>query len=250
MSRKNTYLLGGAAILVGVILIVIALAAMSGDGDGDAGTTTSKSPAAGPSGEAAPAGSGGSERPSDEDTPESGGLARKLERREKAPAPGFALEVVGKGDAPPQAKSLEQAVAGDSLALTGLRGTPVVLHMWSSRCGPCRSDARLIQTTWQRWGRRGVAFVGLSVEEPAADAERFARDYDLTYPIVRDGSGRVADAYGVTALPQTFFISSSGEVVGQVSGSPSVRQMELGAAAARAGRAFGSEQGGSREPRG
>ena len=179
-----------------------------------------------------------------------GDLAQKLERRQDAPAPGFALEVVDKGSPPPQSGPLEQAVAGDSLALTGLRGTPVVLHMWSSRCGPCRSDARLIQTTWQRWGRRGVAFVGVSVEEPAEGAERFAREYDLSYPIVRDGSGRVADAYGVTSLPETFFISSSGDVVGHVAGSPSVRQMELGAAAARAGRAFGSEQGGSREPRG
>ena len=67
---------------------------------------------------------------------------------------------------------------------------------------------------------------------------------------MRDGSGRVADAYGVTGLPETFFISSTGEMVGHVAGSPSVRQMELGTAAARTGRAFGSEQGGSREPRG
>jgi peroxiredoxin len=121
--------------------------------------------------------------------------------------------------------------------------------MWSSGCAPCRSDARLIETTWQRWGRRGVAFVGLSVDEPESTATRFAREYGLSYPIVRDPGGRVADAFGVTSLPATFFISSAGDVIGYVTGSPSVRQMELGTAAARAGRAFGSEQGGSREPR-
>ena len=66
---------------------------------------------------------------------------------------------------------------------------------------------------------------------------------------MRDAAGRVADAYGVTSLPETFFISRTGDVIGHVAGSPSVRQMELGTAAARAGRTFGSEQGGSREPR-
>ena len=58
----------------------------------------------------------------------------------------------------------------------------------------------------------------------------------------------MARAYGVTGLPETFFISAPGDVVGHVAGSPSVRQMELGTAAAREGRSFGSEQGGSRVP--
>ena len=125
---------------------------------------------------------------------------------------------------------LSEAVAGGSLALTRLRGSPVVLHVWSSACGPCRSDARLIETTWQRWGRRGVAFVGLSVDESEAAAARFAREYGLSYPIVRDPGGRVADAFGVTTLPETFFISSTGDIVGSVAGSPSVGQMEQGTA--------------------
>ena len=60
----------------------------------------------------------------------------------------------------------------------------------------------------------------------------------------------MARAYGVEVLPETFFISRSGEVVGHVAGSPSVLQMEQGAASARAGRTFGSEEGGSRVPRG
>jgi hypothetical protein len=58
----------------------------------------------------------------------------------------------------------------------------------------------------------------------------------------------VARAYGVTGLPETFFISASGDIVGRVSGSPSVGQMEMGTTAAREGRSFGSEQGGSRVP--
>jgi cytochrome c biogenesis protein CcmG/thiol:disulfide interchange protein DsbE len=137
-------------------------------------------------------------------------------------------------------------MAGDRLALARLRGSPVVLYVWSSSCGPCRPSSRLVETTWQRWGRRGVAFLGLSVDKSAAAAIRFANEYDLTYPTLRDGAGRVAGAYGVTNLPETFFISSSGEIVGHVDGSPTVRQLELGTAAARAGRPFGNEEGGSR----
>jgi cytochrome c biogenesis protein CcmG/thiol:disulfide interchange protein DsbE len=239
MSRRNTYLLGAVAAVVGIVMIVIAVSAMSGDGAGNTTTTPATAPPAQqgsqPSGEQA-----GGKR-----------LADQLQRKGKADAPTFSLAVVNKGSQPVQVRRpLQKATTGGALSLERLRGLPAVLYMWSSKCVPCRADARLIQSTWERWGRRGVAFVGVSVDEPAQDALKFARRYRLTYPIVRDEGGRMAARYGATSLPETFFISSSGEVVGHVIGSPSVRQLGLGTASARAGRSFGTEEGGSREPLG
>jgi peroxiredoxin len=249
MWQKLTYLLGGAAILAGLILIVVAIASLGGDGD-DSATSTAPRRA---------------ERPTPpEDRPEPSepqqrrkapgvgargrALSQAVDQRRTVRAPGFAAPIVAKGSLPAQAESLDRATAGSSLALAALRGTPVVIHMTSARCGPCRADARLVESAWRRWGRRGVAFVGVSVGDSADAARRFARDYDLTYPIARDG-GRVADAYGVTSLSETFFVSGAGAVVGQIKGSPSVRQLELGTAAVREGREFGTEEGSSRVPR-
>lgn len=250
MSRRNTYLAGGAAIAIGLVLVLIAVLASSGDDGGGAATTASDQGATTESRPSQPTGQGGSESPSAEQA-DRRSLSGQLDRRHPVRAPGFALEVIDEGSGPAQGRGpLEQAIAGGSLELSKLRGSPVVLYVWSSGCGPCRSDARLIETTWNRWGRRGVAFLGVSVDEPAGDALRFARQYDLTFPLLHDAGGRVARAYGVEVLPETFFISRSGEVVGHVAGSPSVLQMEQGAASARAGRTFGSEEGGSRVPRG
>jgi hypothetical protein len=106
----------------------------------------------------------------------------------------------------------------------------------------------LVEATWKRWGPRGVLFVGVNVNEPPGAAEAVIRQYHLTYPAVSDRSGRVVDLYGTTALPQTFFISAEGDIVGEVTGGPSVRQLEVGTGAARSGAAFGSEQGSSRVP--
>ena len=249
MSKRNTYLMGGAAIAVGIALIVIALTAMSGDGDGSQSSrpTPAEKPSP-PDTQPATPPEQSAETPSTV-RPQGGALANAVSERRRVQAPGFAVEVIDDGSPPAQVRPLAQAVAGGSLALARLRGSPVVLHVWSSGCGPCRSSARLIQSTWQRWGRRGVAFVGLSVDESKAAALRFAREHGLSYPIVRDPAGRVADTYGVKSLPETFFISAAGDVIGHVAGSPSVRQMELGTTATRTGRPFGSEQGGSREPR-
>jgi peroxiredoxin len=247
MSKRNMYLLGGAAVVVGIALIVIALTALSGDDSKEPTTRVATRPTPPEQPEKAPA-------PAQQQqgrTVEARGkaLSEAVSQRRRVRAPGFAVQVLDDGSPPRQAGSLQQAVAGGSLALARLRGTPVVMHVWSPGCGPCRADARVVETTWRRWGRRGVAFVGLAVGGSEQAAREFAREFGLTYPIARDAAGRVADAYGVTSLPETFFISPTGDIIGQVSGSASVRQLELGSAAARTARTLGSEQGGSRVPR-
>ncbi len=246
MSKRNTYLIGAAAVIVGVILIVVAISLSGDDGDNSNTTAAGQQPPAGSADRSGPPGNGG--EPSGNDATGSG-ISRQLEQGRRVRAPGGSLEVIGDGSPPPRVREpIDRAIDGGRLDLGGLKGSPVVLHMWSSRCVPCRTDVRLIEATWKRWGPRGVVFAGLSVDEPGDAALRFARQYDLSYPIASDPKGQVARAYGVTGLPETFFISASGDIVGRVSGSPSVGQMEMGTAAAREGRSFGSEQGGSRVP--
>ncbi len=232
ISKRNTYLIGAAAIVAGIVLIVIALVVMSDDGD-NAPSGNSRQQPGGTSG-GPPA---GAEPP------------KAVRAGKRVRAPGFSLAIVQAGTPPAPARApLQRASRSGALDLGRLKGTPVVLHVWSSECTPCRADARLVQATWERWGRRGVAFVGMSVDAREAEALRFARQYGLTYPIVHDKAAQVARSYGVERLPEVFFISAAGDVVGRVVGSPSVRQMEFGATAAQSARSIGSEQGSSSAP--
>lgn len=235
ISKRNTYLIGAAAVIAGIALIVIALVVVSDDGGGGPpGDSASTNPRTAPA------------EPTDGEA-----LPDQVRRRKAVRAPGFSLPLIHKGTPPTQARApLRESSRSGRLDSAALNGTPVVLHVWSSDCAPCRADARLVQATWERWGRRGVVFVGLSIDGGAQDALRFARQYGLTYPVIHDRSARTAKAYGVRRLPETFFISSGGNVVGHVVGSPSVRQMEFGAGAARSARPIGSEQGASSVPLG
>ena len=78
------------------------------------------------------------------------------------------------------------------------------------------------------------------------DAHAFVRDAGVTYPSLRDRSNGVAHRWGVTGLPETFFVSAQGRVVGHVIGAVSPGQLADGIAAARAGRAQGVQSGGDR----
>jgi peroxiredoxin len=262
MSRRNTYLLGGLAVAAGIAMVVIAIVALTSGGDdspsGSERNATEEpvTEAPSPTTDEAPGGGGGAGgsqgQSADEPSGTSArgaGIRRDLARRRPVRAPDFSAEVIHEGSVPGRlAGPFRRASEGGDLDLSQLRGTPVVLHLWSSRCTPCRADTRLVETTWKRWGPRGVLFVGANVNESRDAAETVIRQYDLTFPGVLDRSGRIAELYGATALPQTFFISAAGDIVGEVVGGPSVRQLEVGTAAARSGEPFGSEQGSSRVP--
>ena len=47
-----------------------------------------------------------------------------------------------------------------------------------------------------------------------SDARTFLSHHGVTYPIVQDGSGMVADRYGVSAVPETYFVDRRGRLVG------------------------------------
>lgn len=121
-----------------------------------------------------------------------------LARGQTPPAPGFALPRLD---------------AAGTLDLASLRGRVVVLNFWASWCVPCRDEAPAIETTWQRFKDRGVVVVGVNVQDLVPEALRFMRETRPTYPNVRDRDNSVYRAYGLTGVPETFFISRGGAIV-------------------------------------
>lgn len=231
-------------------MLVVAISSLTSDGDDSTPANERNAPERQITPGSAPpaAGDGSQAEPSGTKT-EGEGIRLSLARRRPVRAPDLSAQLIHAGTLPQSLQApFERAAAKDALDLSELRGTPVVLHLWSSKCAPCRANARLVEATWKRWGPRGVLFVGASVNESADAARAVIRQYDLTYPGISDRSAEIAKRYGATVLPQTFFISAGGDIVGEVAGSPSVRQLELGASSAESGRPFGAEQGSSRVP--
>src|SRR3954470_14369957 len=104
-----------------------------------------------------------------------------------------------------------------TLQLASLRGKVVVLNFWASWCFPCKQEAPALAAAAKRWPGR-VVVLGVDVNDPSGDARRFARKYGLAYPLVHDNHNVTSPKYGLTGLPETFFLDRTGKVVVHVPG--------------------------------
>jgi cytochrome c biogenesis protein CcmG/thiol:disulfide interchange protein DsbE len=160
-----------------------------------------------------------------------------IARGEPVGAPAFELEVL---TAPQDAggaavQAFAQAAADGRVGLEELRGTPVVLNFWASWCEPCRDEAPLLQSAWERSGGDDVLVLGLDTQDARPDARGFIEEFGLAYPNIREPGGDVSRSYGMTGLPETYFISAQGDVVAHARGAVDAAQLEQGMAAAVAG---------------
>ena len=170
-----------------------------------------------------------------------------LAKAQPASAPGFSLDVLI-ADSRPTNLPFARAAADNRVDLRELRGTPVVLNFWASWCIPCREEAPLLQRSWKRHAGEDVLLLGLNMQDVRADARAFLRTFKQTFPHVRDPTNATARTWGVTGIPETFFIRRDGRIVGHVIGVLTSQQLERGITDAIEGRAQNAALGGDRRP--
>ncbi len=98
------------------------------------------------------------------------------------------------------------------ISLSDFKGKPVMLNFWASWCSPCRREIPFLENTWKDYKDKGVIFIGVDVMDDKSLAQKFVEVFDITYTVLHDPSGEVSNAYGVVALPATFFIDKEGKI--------------------------------------
>ena len=99
---------------------------------------------------------------------------------EGKPAPDFELE----------------SDSGETVKLSELRGTPVVLYFYPKDDTPgCTRQASSIRDNWGEFERSGIALYGVSPDTVESHI-RFKQKYELPFPLLADPDHSMADAYG------------------------------------------------------
>jgi cytochrome c biogenesis protein CcmG, thiol:disulfide interchange protein DsbE len=125
--------------------------------------------------------------------------------------PRIVPSVLVRKPAPPFA--LRDLSTGDRVSLRSLRGQPVVLTFWSSWCAACWDEQAALDAASSRFAPRGVAFLGIVFQDTDANALAYRQSFGGGWAALADPGSETALRYGVTGVPETFFVAKDGRIV-------------------------------------
>jgi thiol-disulfide isomerase/thioredoxin len=92
-----------------------------------------------------------------------------------------------------------------------LTGNTLVVGLWSTWCVPCRRELPQLQEFAAK--HQNVSVVAVNLGDKLDSVAAYAKEIGLTMPVVIDTEGRISSALGVTSVPSTLVIDSSGKVI-------------------------------------
>ena len=101
---------------------------------------------------------------------------------------------------------------GKDVSLASYKGKVIVVNFWATWCGPCKIEIPGFVELQDEYRDRGLALLGVSVDDPVREIKLFADEYKVNYPMLV-GLGRedFLEAYGpLWGIPITIFISRDG----------------------------------------
>lgn len=115
-----------------------------------------------------------------------------------------------------------QTPEGQTIKLSDMRGQAVLVNLWATWCPPCRAEMPAIQKLYDDYKEKGlvVLAVNMTYQDNPSAVLPFTQEYNLTFPILLEKSGDMANDYELRSLPSSFFINRDGIIQEVVIGGP------------------------------
>ena len=99
-------------------------------------------------------------------------------------------------------------IDGSSFTVAGYSGKPVLIHFWATWCPICDLEKNSIESISNDYPVISIA--SWSEGESAVDA--YMIENNLTFPVMLDNEGTLAQGFGVKGVPTSFILAPDGEI--------------------------------------
>jgi peroxiredoxin len=105
-----------------------------------------------------------------------------------------------------------QDLKGQTWNLDKIKGKVVLLRFWTDWCPHCRYEMPVIENYYRKLNKEGFVVLAVNVKQRPQVAEAFTAQFDVTFPVLIDLEGKLAQTYGVHSIPTNFLIDRQGVV--------------------------------------
>jgi cytochrome c biogenesis protein CcmG, thiol:disulfide interchange protein DsbE len=99
---------------------------------------------------------------------------------------------------------------GRTWTLDEVKGRVVLLRFWTDQCPYCSFEMPVIEKMYRRLKPAGLEVLAINIRQSPEVSEALTAQLDLTFPMLLDRSGRVAEKYRVSYVPANFLIDRQG----------------------------------------
>lgn len=97
---------------------------------------------------------------------------------------------------------------GRTFDIQSLQGKPALIHFWASWCGICKLEQDSIESI-----SKDHTVITIAMQSGDADeVQQYMQNHQLSFPVINDPDGEIANRYGVRAVPASFILDSKGEI--------------------------------------
>lgn len=107
-------------------------------------------------------------------------------------------------------------ITGQQISLADYKGKNVILIFWASWCMPCRAELPTLKAAYESLKKDSVIFIGVSLDEKKESWKKAVDIENIPWINISDLNGwtnDVALTYGVTSIPDHFFINKAGLLI-------------------------------------
>lgn len=118
-----------------------------------------------------------------------------------------------------------KTIDGKAFKLADLKGKVLVIDLWATWCGPCRSEVPELVQMQTEYGPRGFEVIGLDIDpgtDTAEDVSDFMKEFDINYKVAFAEADLAKSLMRGGNIPQSLVVGRDGHVIVHFTGFSAV----------------------------
>jgi thiol-disulfide isomerase/thioredoxin len=116
-----------------------------------------------------------------------------------------------------------KTIDGKPFKLSDLKGKVLVIDLWATWCGPCRSEVPELVQIQNEYGPKGVEVIGLDIDPDNPDetpeaVKAFAKEFKINYKVAFAEAELARSLMRGGNIPQSLVVGRDGKVIVQFTG--------------------------------